>query len=315
MDRPDQLLGGLYGLLVGDALGVPYEFHTARQLPPAGQIEFDPPPGFSRSHPSAPPGSWSDDGAQALCLLDSLLFQGKLDLEDFGRRLLNWRNWGYMAVGGLVFDIGIQTSRALDLLENGVPASRSGPGEERENGNGSLMRVLPLALWHQGSDEELFLDAARQSLVTHGHPRSQMCCALYCLWARRTIERHPEPWTDAVSAAHQLASANPAWSWELTEHIRPEDPPHGTGSGYVVDCLHSARLALQETTFESVVRRAVQLGNDTDTTAAVAGGIAGIRHGFSGIPARWVQSLKDRQVVEGLAGKLIAFTDEHLESD
>jgi ADP-ribosylglycohydrolase len=315
MDRSDQLLGGLYGLLIGDALGVPYEFKTARQIPPAGQIELEPPPRYPRSHPHVPPGSWSDDGAQALCLLDSLLFQGKLDLEDFGRRLLNWRNWGYMAVGGLVFDIGIQTSRALDLLESGVPAIKSGPGEERENGNGSLMRVLPLALWHRGSDEELFLDAARQSLVTHGHPRSQMCCALYCLWARRTIERHPEPWTDAVSAACQLASANPAWSRELTEHIRPEDPPHGTGSGYVVDCLHSARLALQEGTFESVVRRAVQLGNDTDTTAAVAGGIAGIRHGFSGIPARWVEGLRDRRVVEGLAGKLIAFTDEHLESD
>jgi ADP-ribosyl-[dinitrogen reductase] hydrolase len=307
VDRSDQLLGGLYGLLIGDALGVPYEFKTARQIPPAGQIEFEPPPGFPRSHPGVPPGSWSDDGAQALCLLDSLLYQGKLDLDDFGRRLLNWRNWGYMAVGGLVFDIGIQTSRALDLLESGVPASRSGPGEERENGNGSLMRVLPLALWHAGSDEELFLDAARQSLVTHGHPRSQMCCALYCLWARRTLERHPEPWSSAVSKARQLAAANAAWSRELAEHIRPENPPHGAGSGYVVDCLGSARLASQETTFEAVVRRAVQLGNDTDTTAAVAGGIAGIQYGFSGIPTRWVEGLRDRQVVEGLAGKLIAW--------
>lgn len=300
--RPDLIHGGLYGLLVGDALGVPYEFQAASSLPRFDEIEMQPPPGFARSHPRVPPGCWSDDGAQALCLLASLLYRGRLDLDDLGRRLLNWRNVGYLAARGLVFDIGIQTSRALDALESGVPAAEAGPAGERDNGNGSLMRVLPLALWHRGTDAELFRDAAWQSLVTHGHPRAQLCCALYCLWARRTLEGHADAWSAAVRTVWELC--DPALRAELEEHIRPDCEPGGTGSGYVVDCLHSARSALREKTFEAVVKRAVLFGNDTDTTAAVAGGIAGARFGLSSIPARWLDSLADREVVESFARQL-----------
>jgi ADP-ribosyl-[dinitrogen reductase] hydrolase len=305
MDRTDRIAGGLYGLLIGDALGVPYEFQPASSLPGLEEIELEPPRGFRRSHSHVPPGYWSDDGAQALCLLASLLHQGKLELDDFSRRLINWRTWGYLAAGGLVFDIGIQTRRAIEALESGVPAARSGPAGEWDNGNGSLMRVLPLALWHRGSDEELFRDAARQSLVTHGHPRSQICCALYCLWARRTLDGHAEPWSDAVSTAREWMGSDPIGLRELDEHIQPESEPRGKGSGYVVDCLHSARVALREETFEAVVKRAVLFGNDTDTTAAVAGGIAGLRHGLSGIPERWVSGLADRHLVQPLVEQLV----------
>ena len=304
LERPDRTLGGLYGLLVGDALGVPYEFKAASALPDFDEIEMQPPPGFARSHPRVPPGSWSDDGAQALCLLASLLYQGRLDLDDLGRRFLNWRNVGYLAAGGLVFDIGIQTSRALDALERGVPAAEAGPSGERDNGNGSLMRVLPLALWHRGTDAELFRDAARQSLVTHGHPRARLCCALYSLWARRTLEGQADAWSAAVRTVREIVAPDPVLRTELEEHIRPDSEPGGKGSGYVVDCLHSARSALQEKTFEAVVKRAVRFGNDTDTTAAVAGGIAGARHGLSAIPARWLDSLMDREIVDSFAKQL-----------
>ncbi|HET9226064.1 MAG TPA: ADP-ribosylglycohydrolase family protein [Thermoanaerobaculia bacterium] len=301
--RSDLIQGGLYGLLVGDALGVPYEFQAASALPRFEEIEMEPPPGFARSHPRVPPGSWSDDGSQALCLLTSILYHGRLDLDDFGRRLLNWRNVGYLAAGGVVFDIGVQTSRALDALENGVPAEKAGPAGERDNGNGSLMRVLPLALWHRGTDAELFRDAARQSLVTHGHPRAQLCCALYCLWTRRTLEGNGDAWTAAVRTVRELC--DPALRAELEEQIHPESEPGGAGSGYVVDCLHSARSALRETTFEAVVKRAVLFGNDTDTTAAVAGGIAGARFGLSSIPERWLDRLPDRQIVDSIAQQLV----------
>lgn len=305
-DRSDRILGGLYGLLLGDALGVPYEFHPASVIPAWEDIELAPPPGFRRSHPQVPPGYWSDDGAQALCLLASLLYRGELDLDDFGRRLLNWRNFGYLAAGGLVFDIGVQTSRALDALENGVPAAEAGPAGEWDNGNGSLMRVLPLALWHQGSDEELFQDAGRQSLVTHGHPRSCLCCGLYCLWARRTLEGHPDAWSAAAATVREMIRSDPTARQELETAIQPDAEPRASGSGYVVDCLHSARIALKEETFEGVVKRAILFGNDTDTTAAVAGGIAGLRHGLSGIPERWRESLADRDLVEPLADGLRA---------
>ena len=97
--RQERIEGGLLGLLVGDALGVPYEFQPPARIPPASEIEFDPPAGYARAHASVLPGTYSDDGAQALCLLASLLECGRLDPDDLGRRLLDWHETGYMAVG------------------------------------------------------------------------------------------------------------------------------------------------------------------------------------------------------------------------
>jgi ADP-ribosylglycohydrolase len=300
------VLGGLYGLLVGDAVGVPYEFHSREDLAVLTQIELEPPPGFVRSHRTAPRAAWSDDGSQALCLLASLLHCDTVDLTDFGNRLVNWLDWGYMAVDGVVFDVGYQTDVALAAIRNGVPAERAGLAEERHNGNGSLMRVLPLALWHTGTDEQLIRDAARQSLPTHPHVRSQVCCALYCLWARATLLRVDDPWRHATTVLRRYCAEDSVWSDELELHVRPDADAAGSGSGYVVDCLHSARLAVQEPTFERAVQRAVLFGNDTDTTAAVAGGIAGLQHGLAAIPERWRQALPARSIVDPLAEQLLA---------
>lgn len=300
----ERLEGGLLGLLIGDALGVPYEFHQPQALPPLAEIEFAPPPGFRRSHASVPPGTWSDDGAQALALLASLLEQDTLDLQDFGRRLVAWYRDGYMAVDGVVFDVGIQTRQAIGSMIANTPAAQAGPTDEYANGNGSLMRVLPLALWHQGSDRDLVDQAHKQSLPTHGHPRSQVCCALYCLWARRLLQETANPWPDAVTTLRTIYGHDSPEYQEL-EHIQPDNPPGGGGSGYVVDCLHSARWALQVETYEQVVKTAISLGYDTDTTACVAGGIAGIRDGVRAIPQRWREQLRGQEIVEPLLQQLL----------
>jgi ADP-ribosylglycohydrolase len=184
-----------------------------------------------------------------------------------------------------------------------APARAAGATDERANGNGSLMRVLPLALWHQGSDEELVRDAHAQSLVTHGHPRSQVCCALYCLWARRELAGAPDAWAEAVRTLRGLYGDLPHHRAELSA-LDPEAPPAGNGTGYVVYCLRSARLACEGTSYADVVRRAIALGHDTDTTACVAGGIAGIRFGKAGIPPAWAAGLRDRGVVESFVARL-----------
>lgn len=306
MSVAERIKGGLVGLLVGDALGVPYEFHAAKEIPPLEQIEMEAPPGFARTHASVPAGTWSDDGAQALALLASLLEQGRLDLADFARKLLDWWEQGYMAVDSRVFDVGIQTSKALRALAQGVPPTEAGPRGERANGNGSLMRVLPLALWHRGSDEALVQDAMLQSSLTHGHPRSQVCCALYCLWARYELWGRAEAWEEAVRALEAMFAPPSAERTELDTHIRPREPYPVQGSGYVVDCLHSARWALERgSSYEQAIRLAVSLGNDTDTTACVAGGIAGIRYGLSGIPARWREALRGQALYQHLLEQLV----------
>ena len=298
--RAERIEGGLIGLLVGDALGVPYEFSEPSTLPPLEEIEFMPPPDFARTHQGTPPGTWSDDGAQALCLLDSLLTCGRFDAEDFGRRLVRWYDEGYLAVDGRVFDIGIQTGRALARLRSGVPALEAGATEENALGNGSLMRVLPLALWHRGSDAELVADACAQSRVTHGHLRAQVCCALYCLWARRTLGEAPDPWVAAVSGLRAMFPEGRGERTELEWSLRPDDPPEGDGGGYVVATLRSARWAQSAGSYQQIVKAAISLGRDTDTTACVAGGLAGLRDGVVAIPSRWREALRGMDLVQPL---------------
>ena len=291
----EQIEGGLWGLLVGDAVGVPYEFHSPKDIPPVEEIQMIPPAGFSRSYSHVPLGTWSDDGAQALCLAASLIERPDFDLADFAGRLLAWSTSGYMAVDGKVFDIGIQTGAALHRLASGEPPSSSGLDGERNNGNGSLMRSLPLALLHRGDDSSLVELAHLQSSVTHAHPRSQACCALYCLWARHEIQRHPSPWESAVESVRLIYQNHPLHRVELEESILPER--EATGSGYVVDSLHSARHACRADDYSAVIQSSIALGNDTDTTACIAGGIAGIRHGKSGIPASWLASFRSTEIL------------------
>lgn len=303
-------IGGLVGLLVGDAVGVPYEFHSLEQIPPRDQIDMKPPMTFMRAHAGVPIGTWSDDGAQALCLLASLDHCGQLDLDDFADRLVRWFDDGYMAVDGEVFDCGMQTANAIDKLRDGVSPLESGGRSVMDNGNGSLMRVLPLALWHTGSDEALVRDAHLQSLPTHGHARSLVACAFYCLVARGYLNRDSDPWS---WADHCLADIYADWRdhqerqalIDQLDVLRSFPSSRSlSGSGYVLDCLWSACQALAGDSFEDVIRAAIMFGNDTDTTAAVAGGLAGIRFGLAGIPSPWLERLRGFDLVGPLIGRI-----------
>lgn len=301
----DRISGGLFGLLVGDALGVPYEFCAASDLPDLAAIEFVPPQGFRRSHSSAPPGTWSDDGAQALCLLASLLERGCLDVVDFSKKLLKWYHEGAFTADRKVFDCGIQTRAAIQALRSGVAPERCGPSGEWDNGNGSLMRVLPLALWHCGSDAELYADARRQSLPTHSHLRSQLCCGFYVLWARELLQGQRDGWNSAADKFLALSGGDRSTVRESKFILAEAHRDSASGSGYVLDSLWSARSALRETDYPSVVRAAIAFGEDTDTTACIAGGLAGIRDGLAGIPERWQNSLRGTEILEPLLEGLL----------
>jgi ADP-ribosyl-[dinitrogen reductase] hydrolase len=303
----DRLLGGAFGLLVGDAIGVWAEFHGAEQIPPQAQIEMAPPAGFSRAHVGTPVGTWSDDGAQALCLLASLLDCGRFDARDFASRLLRWKDEGYMAVDGRVFDIGITTSQALGRLDLEHPLA-AGLTDERSCGNGSLMRILPLVLWHDGSDDALVGDAMAQSRITHAHPRVLACCAIYVLWARRILGgvAPARAWQEAVDALAGCDLSPEVWAEvegiDATLRGRPV-----RGTGYVVDSLLAAKHLLETcASYEEVVRGAIALGDDTDTTACIAGGVAGFLFGLPGIPSRWLSALRESGTPAKLGERLVA---------
>ena len=296
--------GALYGALIGDALGVPYEFSSPEELPAVHLLEMRPPPGFDRAHRRVPPGTWSDDGALLLVLLESLLEKPHFELEHFTRGMLAWFERGHMTPDGVVFDIGLQTRRGLQNFAHGIPAERCGPDGASDNGNGALMRTLPCALVPIGTKARLIELARRQGLPTHGHVRSQLCCALYALVAHDILRGRAAG--DAMWAAIDTLEAEtaPCHQSELRIVLDGLLEP-SRGSGYVVDSLSSAlRCVLSTDGYEACVKAAISLGNDTDTTACIAGGLAGALYGEDAIPERWREALQGRAIVEGLLARL-----------
>lgn len=316
----------LYGALVGDALGVPFEFKRPSELPtpafiemivrpPQGQFPGMPSPTWRRSHQGTPEGTWSDDGAQMLALLDTLN-AGPFDPQAFAQRLLQWHDDGAFTPDGRVFDIGLQTGAALDRIRQGVPALMCGGTGAYDNGNGSLMRVLPVA-WKTASPSEAFTLARTQSLVTHGHVLSQMCCAFYAMLVQAVLAQGADPATANAEPAQRLKRALDLAAAQLEELAAPSEQ-HGVkqvlghvreprGSGFVLDTLWGAIKCVQASSnYEGAVKRAIRLGNDTDTTACVAGGLAGALYGMEAIPERWLAELKGKPMVDAaLDGRAI----------
>ena len=297
-----RLAGAVWGHLVGDAIGVPYEFRDPAQI---GDVVF----GATGTH-GQPPGTWSDDGALMLATLDGLLQPGRLDPARIGQRYLAWyRDGAYTPDGDGRFDIGRTTRAALENLARGVPATDAGPAGERDCGNGSLMRVLPIALASRLADEGALAARAHQlSKITHGHPRAQVASALYTLVLQRLVN-----WglpKNAIFAARQTL--------KLIYLLESRYAPHlvalnelvawtgRSGSGYVLDSFWSAWDALAgATSFEDAIRRAIAYGHDTDTTAALAGGLAGAHWGWEGIPRAWLRGMRGRAVVTPLVDRLV----------
>jgi ADP-ribosylglycohydrolase len=301
-----RLAGAVWGHLVGDAVGVPYEFGPAR---PADSVVF----GATGAH-HQPPGTWSDDGALMLALLDSLTGGGSaleehFDPEDQGARALAWYRNGAYAPGGRVFDIGTTTHAALTAIGSGMLAVDAGPTGDHSGGNGSLMRILPLALvGREWSPALLITRSHLASRVTHGHPRCQVACALYC-----------------VAVAGLLAGMAPAaaleWALVENERVYREERGHEAhlaaleelrtwpdrgGSGFVVDAFWSAWDAFAGATdYADAIRRAVAYGADTDTTAAIAGGLAGAYWGWEGIPLEWRRGMRGRDIAQPLVDQLV----------
>ena len=294
----DHLIAGIYGVLIGDALGVPYEF-----MPPESirEVVWGAP-----SH-RARPGTWSDDGSLTLALLDSLCSVG-FDTDDQARRFLAWADAGaYTPHGEGKFDIGHATAVAFARLRRGVPAEEAGADPDSQ-GNGSLMRILPVALVDPpDSAAELIDRAHRSSAITHGAPECLAACAVYVLVARRLADGERDR-PSALAAAFEAVEADyhrrgdPALLAAL-ELLRTH--AERKGRGWVIDSFWSAWDSFaQHSTYRDAVIAAVKYGNDTDTTAAIAGGLAGLYWGLDesagGIPAEWLHGLRDREQVEQL---------------
>ncbi len=311
----ERITGGLLGLALGDALGVPVEFSSR-----AERVE-DPVRDMRSGGPwNQKAGTYSDDAALALCLAESVVLRA-FDPEDFGRRALAWLDSGLWSASGAAFDCGGATGRALARIRARTSAVLAGGREEGDNGNGSLMRILPASAWLASTPEPArFNCLAAYTAVTHGHPRCMLASWLHCLVAAALLRGQipVEAYGTAMAQARSLLPSLPAKvRSEAKAYARVLDGGLGEldsgairGSGYVVHCLEAAIWCLLTTeSFEDCVLEAVNLGEDPDTTAAVAGGLAGLAYGRSALPPEWTSLLARSGEIEALGLRLAAFAD------
>lgn len=304
LTHEQRIFGGLYGSLVGDALGVPVEFapRSARKTDPVTGMR-----GYGTHH--QPPGTWSDDGALLLCSVESLTETG-FDTQDMGDRFLRWYDSGLWAAHGLVFDIGNATRIALNRIGAAIPAEEAGGRDPYSNGNGSLMRILPVTLASLNEDQSEFVDRLqRASSITHGHPRSQLACVFHGLLVRELMSGQPPLRAfECVQDTFAALYANHPEFGAFRDLLQPEfaaTPESQIRSGgYVIDTLTASIWCLLSTnTFADGVLQAVNLGDDTDTTGCVAGGLAGIVYGMDAIPTEWLGVLPRPSDLQDLFGR------------
>jgi len=300
---------GILGLCIGDALGVPVEFKKREDLkksPVTGYLEY-----MSWNQPK---GTWSDDSSLTLCLADELT-KG-YDLEKIGQSFVRWNKYGHWTAHGRLFDIGGTTRHSIARLIKGESARFSGNIFEEDNGNGSLMRILPLAFYLKDEEniEKLYQTVKEVSAITHGHFRSVFACFIYIVFTIQLIKRRTKEeayvYTQEVASKYaELQGFNPVevklFSRILKNNISSYPEDEIKSSGYVLHSLEASLWCFMNSeSYSEAVLKAVNLGEDTDTTGAITGGIAGIYYGFENIPQEWIAELVKKDDIATLCEKL-----------
>lgn len=296
----------IFGHAVGDALGVPVEFCKRKELdekPVTDMVGFG-------TYP-LPEGCWSDDTSMSLAALDSLS-AGEVDFDDVMTKICKWYYESEYTPTGRMFDVGSTCICAIrNYFVKHLPACECGPAAEYSNGNGSLMRIHPFALYAYANNMSVgeWSDMiAKASALTHAHDRSKVGCLIYTFVLISLLNgKGKESIEDGLKKAEyylkdckELAPYERLFRSDLAKLPRNEIK----SSGYVVDTLEAAIWCLLTTeSYRECVLKAVNLGDDTDTVGAVAGGLAGALYGYDAIPKEWLDALKRREYIEEICDR------------
>lgn len=269
----NRLQSAVYGIAIGDALGLPVQFMPRDSYPKVTEM-------IKNEKLPWPAGTWSDDTSLTLATVDSLLTCEGVDIPDMRARFMDWMDNGAYTQDGEAFDQGFTTVHAL--------THGCGCTNEQSNGNGSLMRILPLAFVKNLSDEQI----AQVSGITHAHPLSVEACQVYIHAAQLILDGFSL--SEAIETAC-LASETFAGLVDIGQCSRSEI----RSTGYVKDSLEAAVWCLLTTNnFRDALVKAVNLGEDTDTIGAITGGLAGIAYGMESIPGPWMNALRKKDIIE-----------------
>lgn len=304
MDLKKAARSAILGIAVADAVGVPVEFcsrESLQQEPVTGMRGYG-------THDQKP-GTWSDDTSMTLALMDSLAEKG-FDIEDQMRRYVDWLWDAKYTAWDEVFDVGGTVKSAIFRYCKGTPVAECGEDGELYCGNGSLMRTLPLALYLHGIGCGWLNDVTSalihaSSAVTHANPRCLIACDIYCAIAFELCigGSLQESIQNGVRKSFSFYNTRPEYEGELNQFTSlltigtwPEDMIKS--GGYVLDTLQAALWCLLNSdSYANCILKAVNLGGDTDTTAAVAGGLAGLYYGEDSIPSSWMDALAKREYI------------------
>lgn len=280
----------IMGLVVGDALGVPFEFRqrdtfTATDMTGYGTY-------------NQPPGTWSDDSSMTLATIESLERCGKVNPHDLMYGFYGWLHWNKFTPHGKVFDVGGTTRTAINRFQAGWNAEFCGGCSDRDNGNGALMRILPMA-FYPGT----IRDVVKVASLTHNHAISNTACALYvCIAVNLWCSEKHQAIQDGFEMIERIIDVPRELNRLKAMESLTRDEIKSTG--FVVDTLEAALWCLLNTdNYKECVLMAVNLGGDTDTIAAVAGGLAGILYGIGGekgIPNEWIKQIVKNEEIRSL---------------
>lgn len=298
-----KVLNGIMGLAVGDAFGVPYEFVSRENVKKIISREM-----AAGGVHSQPAGTWSDDTSLTLCLLDAL--DRKPDYHKIMNCFVRWYEKGEYTADGNCFDIGRATRYAILKYESGVAPLRCGSRNRYCNGNGSLMRILPV-VYYFDKYKRFEFNASNLSFIhkvsslTHAHPLSFIACDIYVYMGILLLNGGvlSEACMEASQKVIEYYDSQGVYREWLEEFNTLKNLPKYKendikSSGYVVDSLIAAIWSLiNSENYEECIWNAVSLGNDTDTIAAIAGGLAGIYYGYEKIPVRWINALRNKEYI------------------
>lgn len=293
----------LLGVAVGDALGVPVEFKAR------GGFHVADMQGYGTHH--QPPGTWSDDTSLTLALADSL--SRGCDMRDMARNFVRWYDEAAFTAHDEVFDIGGATAKAIRRIKSGVAPERAGCTEENENGNGSLMRIAPLVFYLTDKpQDERFQITKAVSSVTHAHAWSVMACYIYLeillkLLAGMEKKIAYAEVRDEFRSGPSVVGGDVLGRFEriLSADISALPERDIRSGGFVIDTLEAALWCFLTTdNYQDAVLKAVNLGEDTDTTAAVTGALAGLAYGLASIPAQWLEQVARHSAILRIAAAI-----------
>lgn len=310
MSLENKLKSAILGLAVGDALGVPYEFISRdiiKKNPCKDMI------GYGTHNKKA--GTWSDDTSLTLCLLDNLNNKN-INYNDIMNSFVLWYDNGKYTADGHIFDIGITTSDAINNYKSGKNPIKCGLSDEYSNGNGSLMRILPIAFYiKKYFNSQLFENSEviniiyNVSSLTHSHKRSLIACIIYTAIAlnlindmniEKSINKALKDSFDYYKNEKELNNYKRIFDSDFKKinDVKIES------SGYVVHTLEaSIWILLNTSNYEDAVLKSVNFGDDTDTTSAVTGGLAGLYYGIDNIPSKWIDILVNKELIINICNK------------